>query len=634
MSLLKLGCRDEESQGESGESGPVDSLRAHHRFLQRGYIDKVTRCTGKIQFSHDFEGKPLLHCEHYKATSTRSHYVQYIDEGFYDVDYLEAYFSGDIEETRLIELAAADNGYGPLASCTTITNMSSRRRHCPFPHRHKDGSFKQPLMARQCCNVKFRLFEPLEEYQECCPYVFVSFSGEHTHPPPLPLNTPRRIRRDIFDILYSIGEDLVDLTPRRLLRNTVLCRYISSHCGDLPNATLGDVHVSLANRAHLAMYIRQAKARVYPHGSGWKGALHMYKIEPEIYPVEARYIRNIIEFSLNGAPIKIIVCMTPDASRRFKNAQRIQCDTSYKRIVGFRELVIGHWDRDSHISLVFCRMYINSETAEAHEAGFVEVDRLIELDTGSGLKWRHLDAKSLTDFVGTILGITGDQGGGQSKGIGLYLVKAARKRALKYDLSEPHRLIQELGPYEHLHRIYRLCRTHAKRNIRESSVPQSVRNDMRSLLCVRHENWDATIARICEVGGRLEDSSFITLSLIVALDWVFNKQASGFAFEAMCWEKSKIPLEVWLSGDRDDNLIESSHFDVNQDGRHCSLVAGLEKGRRFDSMKMQSIKVTFLYRLHAHKLICVAGHRAMERKAIIQEWQRSGKPRTVPQTSP
>lgn len=59
----------------------------------------------------------------------------------------------------------------------------------------------------------------------------------------------------------------------------------------------------------------------------------------------------------------------------------------------------------------------------------------------------------------------------------------------------------------------------------------------------------------------------------------------------MCWEKSFIPLAVWQSGERNDNLIESSHFDVNQDGRRCSLVAGIEKGRRFDLMKLRSLKV-------------------------------------------
>ncbi|KAF9026394.1 hypothetical protein BDZ89DRAFT_1134819 [Hymenopellis radicata] len=577
MSLVRLGCHDSVLESNSANLDS-DGLRAHHRFLQRGYVDKTERCTGKIKFSTDSEDRSLLHCEHYNTLNNRSHYVQYIDDGFYDCDYLEAFFSDDSEATRTIEEAACNNGHGPLASCTTVTNTTSRRRHCPYPHRHDDGTFKQALLTQIECTAQFRLYEPLEEYRKTCPYVVVSYSGEHTHAPPLPLTTPQRIRSEIFEIFAKMGEDLADLTPRRFLRHAITRTYICSKLPNMRHATLGDVHPSLANREHLAMYICQAKARIYPQGSGWQGALYLYKEEPEMYLIGARYIRSIIEFALNDTPIKIIVCMSPEASRRLKNAQHIQSDTSYKRIVGFNELVIGHWNTDAHTSLVFCRIYINSETAEAHRAAFNEVDRIVGLDTGSGLRWRHLDARSLTDFVGMILEITGDQGGGQSKGFGLYFIDAAARRPPQYDLHEPLRLITSLTIYEHLHRIFRLCTTHAKRNIRKSKVSESVRNDMRSLMCVRHPDWDGTIRRICEAGGQ------------AGRDWVFDKENSQYVFQAMCWEKSKIPLDVWRSGERDDNLIESSHFDVNQDGRYCSLVSGIEKGRRFDMLKLQSVK--------------------------------------------
>lgn len=98
---------------------------------------------------------------------------------------------------------------------------------------------------------------------------------EHTHPVPFQLKTPARLRNDIFDLLYSMHEDLVDLTPRGLLRHANVRRYVSSKVPDNPNATLADVHVSLANRAHLGMYIGQAKALLYPHGSGWQGILFL-----------------------------------------------------------------------------------------------------------------------------------------------------------------------------------------------------------------------------------------------------------------------------------------------------------------------------------------------------------------------
>ena len=71
---------------------------------------------------------------------------------------------------------------------------------------------------------------------------------------------------------------------------------------------------------------------------------------------------------------------------------------------------------NSSTGLVFCRVYLNRETAAAHELVFREINNLIIGDTGSGLRWRHLDANAGEDFNNGILQWTGDQGGGQAKG--------------------------------------------------------------------------------------------------------------------------------------------------------------------------------------------------------------------------
>ena len=62
------------------------------------------------------------------------------------------------------------------------------------------------------------------------------------------------------------------------------------------------------------------------------------------------------------------------------------------------------------------------------------------------------------------------------------------------------------------------------------------------------------------------------------LDWVEDKVRSKFAFAAMCWEKSYIPLAIWKAGDSTSNLIESVHADVNREGVRCTLVGGIKKG--------------------------------------------------------
>lgn len=53
-----------------------------------------------------------------------------VSSGLYDLEYLEALFGDDTEAISEYELAAMDDGYGPLASCKTVSNFSSIRLNC------------------------------------------------------------------------------------------------------------------------------------------------------------------------------------------------------------------------------------------------------------------------------------------------------------------------------------------------------------------------------------------------------------------------------------------------------------------------------------------------------------------------
>jgi hypothetical protein len=67
-------------------------------------------------------------CE-FHSPANRFHLCRFIDEA-YDLDYLEAFFNEDDDELQRIEEAAADLGYGPLATCINVANFSSQRYHC------------------------------------------------------------------------------------------------------------------------------------------------------------------------------------------------------------------------------------------------------------------------------------------------------------------------------------------------------------------------------------------------------------------------------------------------------------------------------------------------------------------------
>ena len=72
-------------------------------------------------------------CEYYsvKFGGTRDHLFSYEPgTGLYDVAYLEALFDNDADEILRFENTALRDGFGPLASCSTVWNSSSVKVHC------------------------------------------------------------------------------------------------------------------------------------------------------------------------------------------------------------------------------------------------------------------------------------------------------------------------------------------------------------------------------------------------------------------------------------------------------------------------------------------------------------------------
>jgi hypothetical protein len=190
-------------------------------------------------------------------------------------------------------------------------------------------------------------------------------------------------------------------------------------------------------------------------------------------------------------------------------------------------------------------------------------------------------------------------------GLGLHLQKVAQKFPRKYDLHQPDRLLQSLSPYDHLHRLFRLCTVHGMRNICQVSAPESVRNLMRSLMCMEHPDWDRTIHDILSSGIKAAVGEYFLNFLghglqtcsyfLFFVDWITDKTRSKFALEAMCWEKSFIPKIVWKAGEKESNLIEGAHSDVNLEGVHCTLVGGIKKGEHFDNVKMKTLSVSIYF---------------------------------------
>ncbi|KAJ7815793.1 hypothetical protein B0H14DRAFT_2264779, partial [Mycena olivaceomarginata] len=530
-------------------------------------------------------------CEHY-SRRTPDHWADFaIQDAGYDADYIAAYFLGNTAELARIEQAAAQQNIGPLAFCDTVRNYSAQTLHCPVDHRVGEHLTHAELCHIEC-DVKYRIWYPADRQQ--CPYVLVTSKGTHQHPIPLPEKTPQRVRQEILDLLRSLRQDLPDMTARRFLRHPALKIFLMNKLPHLATPTLTALHPSLANRTHLAAYIALIREEHFPHGTDWKGILHLKSHQDAQLPEHQRYIRVILELDDHTltpheedeeAPpsvdkkTRIIVCMAPESSARLQNAQYLQSDIGFKRIVGFDEFEIAAMDRDANTTIVFCRVYVTRHTAAAHQRIFHEINQIVLHDTGRPQLWRHLHGTSTEDFsVGLILHWGADQHRGQAKGLGLHLMdRAAELPADAMDLHEPHRLLRLLTPYDHLRRLYRVCRVHNYRNIQQCGVPEHVRQLMCSLACVRHHDWTGTLNQIICDGGK------------AAEDWVRDKEACKFAFAGICWERSYIPLPVWAAGDPHTNLIETVHRDANREGVHCTLVGGVLLGQDYDELQRATL---------------------------------------------
>ncbi|KAJ7259441.1 hypothetical protein C8J57DRAFT_951375, partial [Mycena rebaudengoi] len=558
--LERYGCLKPDSDEPICEGRIVfDYNRADQPYIR--YISNV---------SHLRSGSTFPSCEYYDRNTNQARFHDFnITNGSYDIDYLEAVFCGDQQETAQIEEDAYACGYGPLVDCTSVSNFSTQKAFCPISHRNADREeLEQLLMLHLSCHSKFRVFTPLPSYRRACPFVLIVTKGEHPHPVPLPTKTPPSIRNELMVLLENLGPNLPDLTPRRLLRHPILKTFLATK---FPS---------------IISYILHALELHFPFGTDWMGMIHLKEVQDYKLPKESHYIRRIIAIDDQDCPplgedededalgpgakgdkLRIIICMTPEANRRLLSSGRyLQSDIGFKRIVGYKEFELAGMERDSNTSIIFCRVYLNRMTADAHRRVFEQIDAILFEDTGHRLQWRHLHALSQNDSSGLlVLSWVGDQHRGQAKGLGLYLQSVAAKLPRRKDLYED-RYIQDLGPYDHLHRLFRVCVIHFFRLIKTCPVPENVRTLMRSLVCMEHGDWDGTIKSICDLGGK------------PAQDWIKNKQYSQFVFQGIFWAKSFIPRDIWEAGDSNSNVVEIVHQNVNREGLHCALLGAHAKG--------------------------------------------------------
>lgn len=165
------------------------------------------------------------------------------------------------------------------------------------------------------------------------------------------------------------------------------------------------------------------------------------------------------------------------------------------------------------------------------------------------------------------------------EGLGLYLQEKAQYIPERLDMVNPAVRVADLGPYEHLRRVFRGCDVHFFRNIRGCAVTEEVRSIMRSIACMEHVDLDGALLEITQKGGK------------AGKDWADNKVNAKFVLPAICWDLSSIPRAIWVAGPGPTNVSEILHRNINIEGVGCTLVGGVAKGLRMDTLQWSTLKV-------------------------------------------
>ncbi|KAK0449904.1 hypothetical protein EV421DRAFT_1704284 [Armillaria borealis] len=598
--------RQEATLFTMAERVEYDQTQASPHKARRGQQTKTT-CEGRISLlaSSDprWPSSMQTRCEHFRNHSRKHLNMDVETHSSYDLGYLHSLFFKDEKAIYEKEIDASKDGYGPLVPCHTVRNRSSVKFDCDEAHRNTlDASMLHMPMVHLKCNSKFWVYHPQKEHRRECPHILVVCHTAHTHSIPILFTTLEHIQSSLQRIAQSLDHDLPDITPRHFMRHSILRAFLRNEFPHLQEPMLTDMHPSLANLDHLGSIISAIAKKEFPSGTGWSELYVQYMVEMPWGELAAGVpVDSLVD---EGEPVplnsedslfRVVICMFPQRSHDLLKAKYVMSDISFKHVSGYKEFELVGYDRTGSISIVFCRALLNSQSAAAHKHLFDKIWHLVLQDTGELLQYRHLHSPSLSDHHG-ILHWAADQDGGQAKGLGLHLQQIARTEINhnRMDLSELNRRLWDLSPYEHLHRIYRLCTAHLCRNIQSSSAPDFTKQQMRTLICITHPAWDLTVDEIWASGkAGNNDTLPCHANTNTPIDWVENKVQSKFAFEAMAWHKSRIPCDIWESGDATTNISEALHADINREGIQNSLLGGIMRARYFDTMRMKVQTVSY-----------------------------------------
>ncbi|KIJ46297.1 hypothetical protein M422DRAFT_250346 [Sphaerobolus stellatus SS14] len=568
------GLEDESDDGDEDDSpeSPLIFYEALSDIRSRKPGD-VRKCNGKLVFKVDEFRRYFIQCENHQKGHRAHLIICNLNE--FDLEYLRALCTDELEKIMHIEESAGREGYGPLVACNFVSSTKEQKELCVNFHRNREGILKQgQLIDSGPCNSRLEVYYPNDKTAN--PWIAMVCRNPHTHPDPRPTRTSKIIEELFMTLLDSLGWRLADAMPCKIILDSAFMTALRKvlNWDRLLDPSLSDLHPSLGNFDHTARLINKLRLERFPNGTGFEGILAMVE-ESSILPPEQAYVRSAEKIDIPGeGSFSLIICMFKAMSELLLRTKRPSIDTSFKRIHRWQEFEIEAWFPEYSRSVVVARAFITSQSARAHKILFQRIFDIVEGDTGQQVQFRHIHGTGWDTIIA-------DEHRGQALGLGLYLQDICKDMAgyCSVDWTKP---LHTLTPYDHTKRCLRICFQHYTTCVRnlKTNVTSPVYRAMISLYSADPiPDYKGTIALI-EAGGKK------------ASDWLKDKlSAENSLLAAIYRPLSKIPVEVWKASPNTTNGNEQSHRNIYRDGRKMSLVPGAMRGFQYDSRSMVTLKL-------------------------------------------
>ncbi|PKK59038.1 hypothetical protein RhiirC2_871382 [Rhizophagus irregularis] len=317
--------------------------------------------------------------------------------------------------------------------------------------------------------------------------------------------------------------------------------------GNLIKATFGtdylsQVHASLNDIDKLRRLISKVQKEHNPYGQGILGLTY------DIWKGKEEYKDYVQQAGVFTDGQIIVICMSEKQAKAWVSLDYFEIDLTFKRVQGdINEFEVNCYNECYKIALTYARVFTNITNSTSYERMFSLLFNWIYQLTGSNPKIFHIDNTGWKCILG-------DLDRAQAKGLGLAL----------------NRLYPNLTWEEHLTYIFKSCRIHYNRNIKNNKYPNNVKQ-----LMYEYPNA-STIERVEEIIQELKNSQEPNIN-----DWIL--------FYTISWVRASLNIlysfiseDTWYASPDNTNVAESCHANENRDGKSLSLEVAILRAKKYD----------------------------------------------------